>query len=72
MKTEDITRFEVIDWRKCPKCKDKGVILVDEKFVECPEHDRGRILVRHNIKVSVSIQDEGRTMKVFVENRNTK
>jgi hypothetical protein len=30
---------------------------------------RGRVVVEYGVKVEVSIQDDGRTMKVFLTNR---
>lgn len=45
MRTDKVTRFEVIDFTS------EGV---------------GRVLVRYGVNVEVDIQDDGRTMKVFL------
>ena len=45
MKTEKVTRFEVIDHTK---------------------DGQGRILVEKGIKVELSLQDDGKTLKVFL------
>ena len=48
--TEDVTRFEVIDWRD----KDDIDIL------------NVRALVAYGVRVQLELQDDGRTLKVFL------
>lgn len=66
-----ITRLEVIGYRDCAACKGKGH-LVDKI---CPECDGRKVNGRDvifwdvNARVDVDIQDEGRTLKIFVSKR---
>lgn len=51
----DVTRFETIDWTDSVKIID-GV-------------SQGRAFVKYNCKVELQLQDDGRTLKVFVRDR---
>ncbi len=52
---DNITRFEVIDHREGGDLNNRGRVFVTG--------------IQPNLKVEVSIQDEGRTMKVFLSDR---
>lgn len=53
MDVSKVTRFEVIDHRK-----------------EAFEHGlAGRALVKNDIKIKLSLQDDGRTLKVFMDDK---
>lgn len=52
-----ITRFEVIDHR--PVQGEHGIPTV-----------KGRVIVEYNVKVESSVQDKGRTLKIFINGRN--
>ncbi len=66
-----ITRFEIIDHRPCRKCQGQGGV----EGTECPAcygmGSKGRevIFYDHVTAVESSIQDEGRTMKLFLRLR---
>jgi hypothetical protein len=68
---ESVTRFEVIDWRTCSTCDDKGVILDPSHAtpITCPRHTSGRVFTAYNIKAMPSVQDDGRTLKVFIQDK---
>lgn len=83
---ENVTRFEVIDHRECVWCRGRKTANYLQKNGEykempCDKCDGsgtmgGRIYVassnaeRSIIKVELSYQDEGRTLKVFVSDRD--
>jgi hypothetical protein len=50
-------RFEVIS-----HCKDPDAILTHER--------PGRVLIAVGVKIELSVQDDGRTLKVFLTDRN--
>lgn len=75
----DITRFEVIDHRPCNTCDGSGMRPVANTdlnstravgYITCEGcRDRGRVFVAYDVEVESSIQDEGRTLKIFVDKR---
>lgn len=36
---------------------------------ENDESDRGRVMVEHNLSLELSLQDDGRTLKVFLNDK---
>lgn len=72
----DITRVEVIDHRPCYTCDGIGVVKNSRHdgkvYMDCPDHNkRGRVFVSHNVDVTSSIQDQGSTLKLFINERDT-
>ena len=72
----DITRLEFIDHRPCKTCKgDKWIHEEGKKPFECPEcqglGSKGRQVVfwDKDVQVESSVQDEGRTIKLFISER---
>jgi hypothetical protein len=80
----DITRLEIIDHTPCATCKGKLYVLSETDSAAgqstafrkiCPECKgcgcRGRIVVfnNENIEVRSSIQDNGKTLKLFLDER---
>ena len=72
--TEKINRFEIIDHTPCSHCKGKGTI--NKK--EC-EHCRGigcqgrRVIMwDDNEQIDIDVQDDDRTLKVFIHDRYEK
>ena len=67
----DITRFEIIDYRSCPNCDGRGT---NDDHI-CDECGGARILGRtpifdnQNLVLKSSVQDEGRTLKIFIDKR---
>ena len=57
--TRKVTRFEVINHTR-PTNK---VIIGDPRTNQ-------RVLVTHDIKVTLMLQDDGRTLKVFLDDRS--
>ena len=39
------------------------------EVIDYTKKHRGRFVVEYNVKVEVSIQDDGRTMKIFLTNK---
>lgn len=73
----NVTRLEVIDGSVCQGCEGAGRIHVagqDASF-DCPAcHGsgyRGRQVVFHNEnkELELSLQDDGRTLKIFIKDR---
>lgn len=56
MDEPDLDRFEVIN-----HCKDPDAILSSER--------PGRMLIATGVKIELSVQDNGRTLKVFLTDR---
>lgn len=54
---QNVTRFEVIDHRPHPSHRPEFGIV------------RGRVLVVYDTAVKMDVQDEGRTLKIFLENQ---
>jgi len=73
-----VTRLELIDHTPCTHCEGKCWIQQDEhlKPKECPACGGGGVKGRQVIfwdaykQVELSLQDDGRTLKVFVSNRD--
>lgn len=77
-----ITRFEIIDHRPCEECEGEGRVLVpgrkensepkEQQCIGCGGAGMlGRTVVVHDKGVSVDteLQDDGRTLKVFIHPR---
>lgn len=72
-----VTRLEIIDHTYCDGCKGRGRITVEgvKGDFECPScHGTkvtGREVVFHNPNKAIraELQDDGRTLKIFVETR---
>ena len=82
MKTDKVTRFEIINHTPCEECNGTGWVMVpDPTHQEEPEQREcrdchglgspGRTVYVHNqnLKFDVQLQDEGRTLKVFIDER---
>lgn len=74
----DITRMEVIDHRQCASCNGRGVVLAEDYgqkpriCLNCNGRGSGGrnvVFWDSNVEVKSSIQDEGRTLKLFVDDR---
>lgn len=68
---KDVTRFEVIDHRTCKRCDGRGFEQHENsKPIECEKCQgggfQGRAFVAYDVKVSESLQDDNRTLKIFV------
>lgn len=72
-----VTRLEIVDHTPCKACKGKMYVIVEgnDKPTECPACGGlgclGRSVVFWDQKKSIdlSLQDEGRTLKVFIKER---
>jgi hypothetical protein len=73
-----VTRFEVIDHTDCPVCKGKGRQIIEglmEPSFECPachgSGSTGREVVFYDVhkQIKASVQDDGRTLKIFISKR---
>lgn len=65
MKTNKVTRVEIIDHRKCKACTDKTRILCGA----CGGSGfNGRTVVAYSsdVSVDVQLQDDDRTLKIFI------
>ena len=79
--TSKVTRFEIIDHRPCCECDGSGLVAVpsrkksDEPKQQCVGCGGagmlGRTVVAHDkgVGVDVELQDDGRTLKVFIHER---
>jgi hypothetical protein len=74
----DITRMEIIDYRPCANCEGKGIIINahdNSRGIPCVKCQgarmRGRevIFQSKHVEVKSSIQDNGKTLKLFVDKR---
>ncbi len=72
MDTSNVTRFEIIDHLPCDNCEGMGV-TTDQKPCEICHNTgvRGREVVFRNkhTQLDVELQDDGRTLKVFLHQR---
>lgn len=81
---DKITRFEIIDYRPCSNCNGTRRVLTETDTAagqstafskECPKCNgmgsKGREVVfwDKDTKITSSVQDEGRTLKVFIDKR---
>lgn len=76
METGKVTRFEIINHTPCEECEGTGLNQdIDKLGKFCPECKGlgipGRTVYVHNenLKFEVQLQDEGRTLKVFIDER---
>lgn len=74
----DITRFEIIDYRPCTNCNATGWVVpttYGEKPKECficyglGRKGREVIFWDKSLTIRSSVQDQGRTLKVFLDER---
>ena len=75
---KNISRFEVIDYRPCIKCNGSGMIVAENYSISGHICDickgrgsRGRDVIfwDNKIELQLSVQDDGRTLKVFIGDR---
>lgn len=81
MNTSNITRFEIIDHRPCCECEGSGWVAVPREEGDEPKQQQcigcggagmsGRTVVVHDkgVSVDVELQDDDRTLKVFIHER---
>lgn len=71
-----ITRFEIIDWRGCKPCNGTGIAPNRQPCAVCSGlGNAGRQVVTNpndNDEITYSVQDDGRTLKVFIKKRGDK
>ena len=80
--TSNVTRFEVIDHRPCCECEGSGWVAVpgrnesdepkQQQCIGCGGAGMsGRTVVVHDkdVSVDVELQDDDRTLKVFIHER---
>lgn len=80
--TSKVTRFEIIDHRPCPECEGECWVAVPgKKESDEPKQQQcigcggtgmlGRTVVVHDqgVSVDVELQDDERTLKVFIHER---
>ncbi len=85
MNTEKVTRFEVINHAPCGECKGDGRVLTATDSAagqsiafnkECPACHGGGIPGRtvyvhdKNLKFELQLQDDDRTLKLFISERS--
>lgn len=81
--TDKVTRLEIIDHRPCKVCDGSGfIVAIDPTHMEEPEQRQcsvcyglgipGRTVVARSgdVVISVDLQDEDRTLKVFISERS--
>lgn len=69
MNTEKVTRVEIIDHRPCYFCDGHGQLQNGNECTDCNGLGcAGRTVVARNedISVEVDLQDEERTLKIFI------
>ena len=82
METDKVTRFEIINHTPCEECDGSGWVMVPDpthpdepeqrECIECQGRGiPGRTVYVHNKnpEFDVQLQDEGRTLKVFIHER---
>jgi hypothetical protein len=80
--SDKITRFEIIDHRKCTTCDGKGIVAVSHATQNgrpvCPDcyglgvQGRSVIFFDSTKQVHLSLQDDNRTLKVFISDREAR
>lgn len=72
---DDVTRLEVIDYTKCKTCKGEKFIDNGNGLFECTvcgglgTPGRTCIFWDKDKQIQLSLQDDNRTLKIFVTNR---
>jgi hypothetical protein len=74
---QGVTRLETVDHSACTHCKGTGRISIAGQLgsLECPACHGSTVMGRSvvfwdaNKKIELSLQDEGRTLKVFIKER---
>lgn len=74
---DEVTRLEIIDHTSCDSCEGTGRITISGQpdSYECPAcHGSGLkgrqvVFFDANKQVEASLQDEGRTLKLFINER---
>lgn len=71
MNTSKVNRFEIIDHSPCEHCHGAGRIEDDECELCYGAGCIGRTVITHNPhrQIDVELQDDGRTLKVFIHER---
>lgn len=72
MKTDNINRFEIIDHTDCYYCRGLGRLTTGDGCKECGgigSPGRSVVIWDDSKKIDISLQDDGRTLKVFVSDR---
>lgn len=78
--TSKVTRVEIIDHTPCDECEGEGWVAVPDKNGEAEQAPcigcqgmgiEGRTVVVHNkgVQVDLELQDNERTLKVFIHER---
>lgn len=76
---DKVTRLELINHTACDSCKGAGIIHIegqDARF-ECPAcHGAGFtgrevVFFDENKQIKASLQDDGRTLKIFIDKRES-
>lgn len=78
MDTDKVNRLEIIDHRACNRCSGKGYLEGNECTACYGMGSAGRKVIvagpaykqPDNATVSVSLQDDGRTLKVFISDKD--
>lgn len=77
--TDKVTRLEIIDHSRCKHCAGSGRIQNGRdptRFIECGACDgrtfpgRNLIMWDENKQIDLQLQDNNRTLKVFISERN--
>jgi len=73
----NITRLELIDHTNCESCKGVGRVIISGQVdsLECPNchglgtNGRTVVFINPRKQIETSIQDDGRTLKIFISKR---
>lgn len=74
--TSRVTRFEIINHTPCSECLGECVLGSFGNTVICPQCDGrgvpGRIVIANGdeFKFTVQLQDDGKTLKIFIHERH--
>jgi DnaJ-class molecular chaperone len=76
MNTDAVTRLEIIDHSPCKNCLGVGYTYVNSSARTCEQCDgagfagRKVIMFDKNKKIDIQLQDDDRTLKIFVSDRD--
>lgn len=78
MDVSGVTRLEIVDHTPCKTCKGKKLVMIEgnDQPTECPVchglgcPGRGVVFWDQTKSIDLSLQDDARTLKIFIKERD--